>query len=83
MFCSQVRQEEWEVGMKREGNRVKELSKQLSQVQELLHEATKEHLQTKIATRQSETKWIHEKDRLMRELDHLKDKLSTSQHKKV
>ena len=83
MFFFQVRQEESEAALIRESARVKELSKQLTQVQELLYAATKEHLETKMATRQTETKWIHEKDRLMRELDHLKDKLATSQHRKV
>ena len=82
-FFLQVRQDEQEAMQKRDAARTADLSEQLKSVQELLHAATKEHLDTKMATRQAETKWIHEKDRLLRELDQLRDKLSTSQHRKV
>lgn len=48
---------------------IKELREKLLQAQKLLHESTKDFLELKFAARQSERRWMHEKDRLLQELD--------------
>lgn len=74
-----TRQEESEAQRVKDAHVIKQLREKLLQSQQLLHESTKDFLDLKYSSRQCERRWMHEKDRLLQELDksakheHIKD----------
>lgn len=64
-----TRVEEYETQRVKDANSIKQLKEKLLQAQNLLHESTKDFLDSKYEMRQTERKWMSEKDRLLQELD--------------
>jgi coiled-coil domain-containing protein 77 len=64
-----TRMEEYETQRLKDASLIKSLKEKLLQTQNLLHESTKDYLDLKYATRQTERKWMAEKDHLLQELD--------------
>ena len=64
-----TRMEEYETQRVRDAASIKQLKEKLLQTQNLLHESTKDFLDAKYDMRQTERKWMSEKDRLLQDLD--------------
>lgn len=64
-----TRMEEYETQRLKDANLIKQLEEKLLQTQNLLHESTKDFLDSKYEFRSFERKWMTEKDRLLQELD--------------
>ncbi|CAF1498018.1 unnamed protein product, partial [Didymodactylos carnosus] len=64
-----VRIEEYDVQRKRDEERIKHFQEKLTLTQNLLHESTKDCLESKYELRHAERTWLSEKDRLLQELD--------------
>lgn len=64
-----TRGEEFEAQRLKDACMIKELREKLLQTQQLLHESTKDFLELKYSCRQNERRWMHEKDRLLKDLD--------------
>jgi coiled-coil domain-containing protein 77 len=64
-----TRGEEFEAQRLKDACMIKELREKLLQTQQLLHESTKDFLELKYSCRQNERHWMHEKDRLLKDLD--------------
>ena len=64
-----TRMEEYETQRLKDAASIKQLKEKLLQTQNLLHESTKDFLDSKYDMRSIERKWMAEKDRLLQELD--------------
>ena len=64
-----TRMEEYETQRLKDASTIKQLKEKLLQTQNLLHESTKDFLDSKYDMRSIERKWMAEKDRLLQELD--------------
>lgn len=64
-----TRVEEHETQRLKDANSIKQLKEKLLQTQNLLHESTKDFLDSKYEFRTFERKWMTEKDRLLQDLD--------------
>jgi coiled-coil domain-containing protein 77 len=64
-----TRIEEYETQRVADNLCMKELREKLAQTQNLLHESTKDFLDSKYQTRATERNWMMEKDKLLQELD--------------
>ncbi len=64
-----TRLEEFETQMLRDAEDIKTLREKLLHTQNLLHESTKDFLESKFEMRTVERKWMAEKDHLLQELD--------------
>ena len=64
-----TRMEEYETQRLKDAMCIKQLREKLLQTQNLLHESTKDFLDSKYDMRSIERKWMAEKDRLLQELD--------------
>jgi len=64
-----TRGEEFETQRVKDAQIIKQLREKLFKSQQLLHESTKDFLELKFSTRQNERRWMHEKDKLLQELD--------------
>ena len=73
-----VRVEEQNAQRQRDSDKITTLTEHLHKTQTLLYESTKDFLELKYETRRKERKWMMERDRIMHELDFLKDRLEIS-----
>lgn len=64
-----TRAEEYETQRVKDAHAIKQLKEKLFKTQQLLHESTKDFLELKFAARQNERRWMHEKDKLLQDLD--------------
>jgi len=64
-----VRIEEYDVQRKRDEERLKQAQEKIIQMQNLLHESTKDVIESKFDLRNAEKQWLNEKDVLLQELD--------------
>ena len=64
-----TRMEEYETQRLKDAQAIKQLREKLLQTQNLLHESTKDFLDSKYDMRAIERKWMAEKDRLLQQLD--------------
>lgn len=64
-----TRTEEYETQRVKDSNSIKLLKEKLLQTQNLLHESTRNFLDSKYEMKQIERKWMAEKDKLLQELD--------------
>lgn len=64
-----TRAEEYETQRVKDAHTIKQLKDKLFKTQQLLHESTKDFLELKFAARQNERRWMHEKDKLLQDLD--------------
>ncbi|CAF0721823.1 unnamed protein product [Brachionus calyciflorus] len=64
-----TRMEEYETQRIKDANTIKQLKEKLLETQNLLHESTRDFLDSKYEMKQIERKWMSEKDRLLQELD--------------
>lgn len=72
-----VKNEEVDARLNRDTEKIQCLSDQHHKSQCLLYESTKDFLQLKYEFRAKEREWMAEKDRLLQELDHMRDQMST------
>lgn len=64
-----TRMEEYDTQRAKDSNTIKQLKEKLLQTQNLLHESTRDFLDSKYQIKQVERKWMTEKDKLLQELD--------------
>lgn len=64
-----TRMEEYETQRVKDSDIIKQLKEKLLQTQNLLHESTRDFLDSKYEMKQVERKWMTEKDKLLQELD--------------
>jgi len=64
-----IRIEEYDIQRKRDEERLKSTQEKLVQMQNLLHESTKDVIESKFELRHAEKQWLTEKDQLLQELD--------------
>jgi coiled-coil domain-containing protein 77 len=74
----QVKCEEADVRNQRDSNKIQHLSDQYKKSQSLLYDSTKDYLQVKYEMRAKEREWIAEKDKLLQELDIMREQLSAA-----
>ena len=70
-----VRMEEQGAQRQRDGDKIKALTEHLHKTQTLLYESTKDFLELKYDGRRKERRWTMERDKIMQELDFLKEQL--------
>lgn len=70
-----VAQDEQQIQRERDTAKIKSLSDKLEKTQALLYESTKDFLEQKYETRLKERKWMSERDKIMQEMDYLKEQV--------
>jgi len=70
-----VAQDEQQIQRERDTSKIKSLADKLAKTQALLYESTKDFLEQKYETRLKERKWMGERDRIMQEMDYLKEQV--------
>ncbi len=73
-----IRTQEFDIAHKRDADKIQSLTEQLSKMQSLLYDSTKDFLQLKYSHRAKERDWMAEKDHLLNDMDKLKEQLSTT-----
>ncbi|KAK2149080.1 hypothetical protein NP493_3074g00001 [Ridgeia piscesae] len=71
-----VKQEESDARRQRDTDKIQVITKKLHKTQELLYDSTKDYLQQRYDHRNTERLWIHDKDRLLLELDQCRSQLN-------
>lgn len=74
----QIKADEVDSRNQRDSNKIQYLSDQYNKSQSLLYESTKDYLQVKYELRAKEREWIAEKDKLLQELDLMREQLSAA-----
>ena len=72
----QIKADEVDSRNQRDSNKIQYLSEQYQKSQSLLYESTKDFLQVKYELRAKEREWIAEKDKLLQELDIMREQIS-------
>jgi len=75
-----VKSEEYEAQKQKDTERIQMLNDKLKNTQNLLYESTKDFLELKYETRLKERKWMNERDKIMQEMDYLKDQIDIRKH---
>lgn len=70
-----VKEEEMQTRMERDEAKIATLTEKLHKTQDLLYESTKDFLELRYQGRSNERQWMGEKDKLLRDLDHVKMQL--------
>ncbi|KAK6995130.1 coiled-coil domain-containing protein 77 [Biomphalaria glabrata] len=73
-----VKDEEYETRRQRDEEKIKTLTEKLHKTQDLLYDSTKDFLELRFEGRAIERSWMSEKDRLLREMDVIKQQASSS-----
>lgn len=73
-----VMMEEQASQRQRDGDKIKALTEHLHKTQTLLYESTKDFLELKYEGRRKERRWMMEKDKIMQELDYIKEQMELS-----
>lgn len=73
-----IKMEENDARGERDGIKIQTLSDQYHKSQCLLYESTKDFLQVKYELRAKERDWIAEKDKLLQEMDKLREQISVA-----
>ena len=74
-----VRLEEQNSQRQRDSDKIKALTEHLNKTQTLLYESTKDFLELKYEGRRKERRWMMERDKIMQELDYIKEQMEISQ----
>ena len=70
-----VRIEEQGSQRQRDADKIKSLTEHLDKTQTLLFESTKDFLELKYEGRRKERRWMMERDKIMQELDYIKEQM--------
>lgn len=70
-----VRTEEHTLREERDASKIASLTERLHEIQDMLYDSTKDYLELKYEVRAKERQWMVEKDRLLQDLDQLKEEL--------
>ena len=70
-----VAQDEQQIQRERDTSKIKSLADKLTKTQTILYESTKDFLEQKYETRLKERKWMGERDKIMQEMDYLKEQI--------
>ena len=73
-----VKAEEHQLREERDTNKIAALTERLHEIQELLYGSTKDYLELKYELRAKERQWMAEKDKLLQELDQLREELKVN-----
>ena len=73
-----VHMEEQQAQRERDSDKIKMMQEKLKKTQDLLYDSTKDFLELKYEIRANERHWMVEKDRLVQEIDHLREQLDVS-----
>ncbi|KAH9494548.1 Coiled-coil domain-containing protein 77 [Bulinus truncatus] len=73
-----VKDEEYETRRQRDEEKIKTLTEKLHKTQDLLYDSTKDFLELRFEGRAIERAWMAEKDRLLREMDVIKQQATAS-----
>lgn len=73
-----VRIDEQDAAKERDSDKIKTLTDHLKKTQTLLYESTKDFLELKYESRLKERKWMGERDKIMQEMDYLKEQINMS-----
>ena len=75
-----MKSEEFEAQRQKDNERIVTLSEKLKNTQTLLYDSTKDFLELKYENRLKERKWMGERDKIMQEMDYLKDQIDMKNH---
>ena len=75
-----VKSEEYEAQRQKDNERIVTLNEKLKNTQTLLYDSTKDFLELKYENRLKERKWMGERDKIMQEMDFLKDQIDMKNH---
>ena len=78
-----VRVEEQEAQHQRDSDKIKALTEHLHKSQTLLYESTKDFLELKYEGRRKERRWMMERDKIMQELDYIKEQMEISKNEEL
>ncbi|GFN77385.1 coiled-coil domain-containing protein 77 [Plakobranchus ocellatus] len=73
-----VKEEEYETRRQRDEEKIRTLTEKLHKTQDLLYDSTKDFLELRFEGRAMERAWMAEKDRLLREMDLIKQQANIS-----
>ena len=73
-----VHMEEQQAQRERDSDKIKMMQEKLRKTQDLLYDSTKDFLELKYEIRANERHWMAERDRLVQEIDHLREQLDVS-----
>lgn len=74
----QLKMEEGDARNQRDSFKIQSLSEQYHKTRCLLYESTKDYLQVKYELRAKERDWIAEKDKLLQEMDRIREQISAN-----
>ena len=75
-----MKSEEYEAQRQKDNERIVTLNEKLKNTQTLLYDSTKDFLELKYENRLKERKWMGERDKIMQEMDFLKDQIDMKNH---
>ena len=75
-----MKSEEFEAQRQKDNERIVTLNEKLKNTQTLLYDSTKDFLELKYENRLKERKWMGERDKIMQEMDYLKDQIDMKNH---
>ena len=78
-----VRVEEQEAQHQRDSDKIKALTEHLHKTQTLLYESTKDFLELKYEGRRKERRWMMERDKIMQELDYIKEQMEITKNEEL
>ncbi|XP_012946960.1 coiled-coil domain-containing protein 77 [Aplysia californica] len=78
-----VKEEEFETRRQRDEEKLRTLTEKLHKTQDLLYDSTKDFLELRFEGRTMERAWMAEKDRLLREMDVVKQQANVSMRESV
>ena len=73
-----VHMEEQQAQRERDADKIKTMQEKLRKTQDLLYDSTKDFLELKYEIRANERHWMVERDRLVQEIDHLREQLDVT-----
>ncbi|XP_068714597.1 coiled-coil domain-containing protein 77-like [Montipora foliosa] len=73
-----VHMEEQQAQRERDSDKIKMMQEKLKKTQDLLYDSTKDFLELKYEIRANERHWMVDKDRLVQEIEHLREQLELS-----
>lgn len=78
-----VRMEEQTAQHQRDSDKIKALTEYLHKTQTLLYESTKDFLELKYEGRRKERRWMMERDKIMQELDYIKEQMEITRNEDI
>ncbi|XP_066915717.1 coiled-coil domain-containing protein 77-like [Clytia hemisphaerica] len=76
----QVKTDEYEAQRQKDTEKIQILNDKLKNTQTILYDSTKDFLELKYENRLKERKWMGERDKILQEMDYLKDQIDLKNH---